>query len=70
MIVRPALPGDVPRGYALSSITSLTCTLFDPAILVNFNWKTRSRIGPTRRNICLMVHFTYKRNSMTKTAIK
>ena len=30
MIIRPALPGDVPRGYAFSSITSLTCTLFDP----------------------------------------
>ena len=24
------MPGDVPRGYAFSSITSLTCTLFDP----------------------------------------
>ena len=30
MIFRPALPNDVPRGYALSSITSLTCTFFDP----------------------------------------
>ena len=28
--IRPTLSGDVPRGYAFSSITSLTCTLFDP----------------------------------------
>ena len=33
---RPALSGDVPRGYALSSITSLTYTHFDPTIFLNF----------------------------------
>ena len=26
--IRPALPSDVLRGYAFSSMTSLTCTLF------------------------------------------
>jgi len=36
---RPALSGDVPRGYALSSITSLTCTHFDPTIFLNFQKK-------------------------------
>lgn len=35
----PALPGDVSRGYAFSSITSLTCTHFDPTIFLNFQKK-------------------------------
>ncbi len=34
--IRPTLSGDVPRGYAFSSITSLTCTHFDPTIFLNF----------------------------------
>lgn len=35
----PALPDDVPRGYAFSSITSLTSTHFDPTIFLNFQKK-------------------------------
>ncbi len=44
---RPALPGDVPRGYAFSSITSLICTHFDPIKLAFwseksfFNWTNK-----------------------------
>ena len=34
--IRPTLSGDVPRGYAFSSITSLTCTHFNPTIFLNF----------------------------------
>lgn len=37
--IRPALPGDVPRGYALDSITPLTCTLFDPGNIGGFGGK-------------------------------
>ena len=37
--IRPALPGDVPRGYAFSSITSLTCSLFDPDYIGRFGEK-------------------------------
>ena len=37
--IRPTLSGDVPRGYAFSSITSLTCTHFDPTIFLNFQKK-------------------------------
>lgn len=54
--IRPTWPGDVPRGYALSSITSLTYILFDPEYFGSLEENIVVSNRPMCRNPCVMIH--------------